>query len=108
MAATASYISQLSPEEVTFVITGMRPGGWGDEVAACADYLSELLKGCNPSHAQYLQRVRESPPGRLFLEAEKIEFDYQDLEYCLAINRFNFAMPVSKQDGRLIIVAHSC
>ena len=108
VGATARYISALAPEKVTYVITGLRPGGWGDEDAACADYLSELLKGRNPSHAPYLQRVRESPPGRLFLDAEKIEFDYQDLEYCLAINRFNFAMPVSKQDGRLIIVAHPC
>jgi len=32
-----------------------------------------------------------------------VEFDYQDLEYCLATNWFDFAMPVNKQDGRLII-----
>jgi len=108
VGATARYISDLAPEKVTYVITGLRPGGWGDEDAACADYLSELLKGCNPSLADYLQRVRESPSGRLFLDAEKIDFDYHELEYCLAINRFNFAMPVSKQDGRLIIVAHPC
>ncbi len=108
VGATARYISVLAPEKATYAITGLRPGGWGDEEAACADYLVELLENRNPSHAPYLQRVRESPLGRLFLDAEKIDFDYQDLEYCLAINRFNFAMPVSKQDGGLIIVAHPC
>ena len=89
VGATARYISDLSPEEVTFVITGVRPGGWGDEDAACADFLSELLNGRNPSHAPYLERVRQSLSGRLFLNAENIEIGYQDLEYCLAINSFN-------------------
>ena len=108
VGATARYISDYSPEEVTFVNTGLRPGGWGDEDAACADYFSQLLEGRNPSYSPYLQQVRESPPGGLFLDAEKIEFDYQDLEYCVAINRINFAMPVRKEDRRLIIVAHPC
>jgi 2-phosphosulfolactate phosphatase len=29
VGATARYISALAPEKVTYVITGLRPGGWG-------------------------------------------------------------------------------
>ena len=32
--ATANFIQELSPDSLTFVITGRRPGGWGDEDAA--------------------------------------------------------------------------
>ena len=79
---------------MTFVITGSRPGGWGDEDAAGADYLEELLKGRDPAPEPYLDRVRESRAGRLFTNSEKTDFKLKDLEYCLAVDSFELAMPI--------------
>lgn len=103
--STSNYIQALSPAEVTFVITGKRPGGWGDEDAACADYLEALISGDNPDPSSYLKRVKDSPPGQLFLDPDLAEYPLEDLEYSLAINRFDFVMPVLKQDGDLLMTA---
>jgi 2-phosphosulfolactate phosphatase len=103
--ATSQYVAALAPPEVTFVITGLRPGGWGDEDAACADYLEALLVGHNPEPSRYLQRVIDSPPGQLFQDPELVDYPLQDLEYCLAIDRFSFALPIRKQEEHLLMIA---
>lgn len=105
VGATSKYIAALSPPEVTFVITGLRPGGWGDEDAACADYMEALLIGHEPDHSPYLQRVIDSPPGRLFQDPELVDYPLKDLEYCLAIDRFGFALPIRKQGEHLLMIA---
>ncbi len=100
-SATAAYIRRLAPEQVTFVITGQRDASaWGaDEDAACADYLEALFKGEDPAPEPFLDRVRNSPTGLLFADPEAFHLPLLDLEYCLQINRFDFAMPVRRENG---------
>jgi 2-phosphosulfolactate phosphatase len=42
--ATARYVRRSAPDMLSFVITGARLPGEGDEDAACADYLEQLLR----------------------------------------------------------------
>lgn len=100
-SATAAYIRRLAPEQVTFVITGQSDSSaWdADEDAACADYLEALLNGENPAPEPYLERVRNSPTGLLFADPETLHLPLVDLDYCLQINRFDFAMPVGRENG---------
>ncbi len=105
VGATAKHLKTLSTAEVTFVITGLRTGGWGDEDVACADFMEELLLGCNPDPSKYLRRVSESPSGRLFQGPKSIHYPYQDLDYCLAVNRFDFVMPIFREDEHLLMIA---
>ena len=109
--ATVNYLGRLAPEEVTFVITGLRPGlirpggpgSWGDEDAACAEYLEALLSGETPDPGPYLERVIQSAPGELFTDPARPEFAAADLDLCLALDRFDLAMPVYREDGQLRI-----
>jgi len=89
------------------MITGSRPGGWGDEDAACADYLEELLKDRDPGPESYLKRVRESTAGRLFTNSELDDFTLEDLEYCLAVDSITSAMPINRLGERLIMIAQT-
>lgn len=102
---TSEYIKSLSPSEVTFVITGIRPGGWGDEDAACADYIQSLVQGNNPDPSPYLTRVQNSTPGQIFLDPNNDDYPIKDLEYSLHINRFEFIMPVGRVNGDLLMIA---
>jgi 2-phosphosulfolactate phosphatase len=98
---------RLAPAEVTFVITGLRPwakepegrGSWGDEDVACAEYMEALLSGETPDPEPYLERVAQSAPGELFIDPAHPEYAAADLELCLALDRFNFAMPVQRLEG---------
>jgi 2-phosphosulfolactate phosphatase len=100
---TAQYLRGLAPDLVTFVITGYGPGGSGDEDAACADYIEALVRGEGPQAEPYLQRVSQSPPGRIFSNPAKPEFPNSDLEYALNLDHFNFAMLVRRRNGQLIM-----
>lgn len=100
--ATARYILGLGAPEVTFVITGKYYNG-GDEDLACAEYLEELLKGNQPKAEPFIRRVMESKDAFPHLDPAQRDYPFSDLEYCSRIDNFDFAMPVRRQDGKLIL-----
>lgn len=112
-SATARYIRQLAPRKVSFVITGAETGQRfdgspierGDEDAACADYLEALLREVQPNPEAFMRRVWESPSGRKFADPDQPEFPAADLEYCTTMDCFDFAMPVQRWDGLLVMRA---
>jgi 2-phosphosulfolactate phosphatase len=101
-AATARYISKLAVPEITFVVTGRSYNG-GDEDIACAEYLEELLRGNRPDPGPYLKRVLESKDAFPHLDPEQRAFPRSDLDYCTQIDRFDFAMPITREDGKFIM-----
>jgi 2-phosphosulfolactate phosphatase len=103
-AATACYLRKQNPASVTFVVTGASLRTDGDEDAACADYIQALLRGETPDVAPFLRRVRDSTDGRFFGEVPP-PFPMSDLDCCLSVNRFDFAMVVEQQDGLLVMQA---
>jgi 2-phosphosulfolactate phosphatase len=102
--ATVQYVSKLGAPEVTFVITGKSYNG-GDEDIACAEYLEEMLKGNQPDVKPFLKRVFESKDAFPHLNAEQRAFPRSDLDYCTHIDKFDFALPVTREDGRFIMRA---
>jgi 2-phosphosulfolactate phosphatase len=109
--ATAAWIAAHRPQDVSFIITGARPAdalpGWpasaGDEDLACADYLRSLLEGGAADPAEAARRVRQSPAGKVFADPQRPKFPAADLDLCTAVDRFDFAMQVTRSDGLLIL-----
>ncbi len=109
--ATADWIAANRPQVVSFIITGARPAealpGWpasaGDEDLACADYLRSLLEGGTADPAEAARRVHQSPTGRVFADPQRPEFPAADLDLCTAVDRFDFAMQVTRRDGLLVL-----
>ena len=56
-SGTAGYIAALRPRIVTFVETGVRAGGAGDDDAACSDYIGGILVGIPPDPMEIRDRV---------------------------------------------------
>ena len=100
--ATARYVSNLAVPEVTFVITGKSYNG-GDEDLACAQYLESLLKGNQPDLNPFIKRVLESRDAFPHLDPAQREFPLSDLEYCTQVDKFDFAMPISRENGNFIM-----
>jgi 2-phosphosulfolactate phosphatase len=103
-SATMRYIVNLGAPEVTFVITGKSYNG-GDEDLACAEYLEELLKGNHPEIKPFVKRVLESRDAFPHLDAAQREFPLSDLDYCTQIDKFDFAMLITRANGKLIMHA---
>ena len=102
--ATVKYIQRLEPNEVSFVITGETYDG-GAEDFACAEYLEAVLRGTSPNVEEYLERVRNSHDGQQFLNGGQPHAPVTDLDHCTSVDKFNFAMPVTREDGRYVMRA---
>jgi 2-phosphosulfolactate phosphatase len=103
--ATRRYIQKLEPDCVTFVITGQTFTTGGDEDLACANYLEALLKGNTPDPSPYLERVRTSNDAQIFYDPARPEFPPEDIEHCTAIDKFDFVMCVTRENGRQVMRA---
>jgi 2-phosphosulfolactate phosphatase len=93
----------IRPNSVTLLQTGLFPGGWGDEDVACADLLEGLLIGSPPPLGPIIERVRASRSGQKYVDPSHEVFPASDLDLALDIDRFGFAMEVTKRDGMLIL-----
>jgi 2-phosphosulfolactate phosphatase len=105
--ATARYLRELAPESVTFVATGIRPDGHGDEDVACAEYLIALLRSERPDVAPFIRRVYDSLAGRMFADPAQPDFPLTDMEYCARVDRFDFAMPIRRSADLLLLEKES-
>jgi len=104
-AATARAIARSAPASITLVATGIFPGRDGDEDVACADYLAALLRGEPIDIAALVRRVRDSGSGRLFADPSDPVFPPSDLDLCVDVDRFDFALHVERRDGLLVMEA---
>jgi len=102
---TAKFIDALKPEAITFVETGVRMNGGGEEDAACSDYIADVLLNTPPNFSQIRNRVLNSRAARKFTGAANSDFPATDLEHALMIDRFDFAMEVDRGDHQLVLRA---
>lgn len=104
-AATARYLRRSPPHTLSFVITGAHRPGEGDEDAACADYLEELLYHDVVDVEPFLNRVRSSPAGRRLMDPTWTQYPAADLPYCLQADRFDFMMRVRRWEKLMLLEA---
>ena len=101
-SATVKYVQSFSPDRITFVITGQVYDG-GEEDLACAEYLQELFCGNSPDPGPFLERVKNSHDAQIFYNPEKPLFLESDIEHCISLNKFDFAMPITRENGKLVM-----
>ena len=101
--STASSIGKLNPAIVTFVATGVRAKGGGEEDVACADYIASLLLKAPLDTTEIQNRVLESGAATKFTQSDESDFPESDLKLALKIDRFKFAMKVSRRDDHLVL-----
>src|SRR6266540_3073139 len=103
--ATVTHIRNLGADCVTFVVTGQFDDERGDEDLACAEYFEALLRGQKTDPTPYIDRVYKSRDALFHLDPNLPEFPASDLDYCTKIDAFDFAMSVTKENGRPVMRA---
>jgi 2-phosphosulfolactate phosphatase len=101
-AATAAQLRRLRPPAVTFVITGR--DGRAEEDLACAEHIAALVDDPGADPAPALRRAAAAA-GRL---RRAVELGYagvhrDDVELCLLVDRFDFAMRAREEQGLLTL-----
>ena len=105
--ATVRNIKQRLPAQVTFVTTEQ-----AGEDQACAEYMAALLYGETPDAATLLGRIHDKAiqdfrtyvSKGIWTEAKGTVLE-ADLDCCLTLDRFDFAMVVQQRDGLLVMEA---
>lgn len=102
-SATAKNIRKLTPEAVTFVITGQYAPEHGDEDLACAEYIELSLKDQQPDGTPFIKRVFKSRDAIQHLDPKETGFPLSDLDLCTKIDAFEFAMPITRENDILVM-----
>jgi 2-phosphosulfolactate phosphatase len=101
VVASATARALQDKDEVTLVAMNTYTEDPEDEDLAGALYLKALLHGEPPPTERILAMVRASSSAERFTP-EDPDQPIEDLDCCTAIDAFDFAMRVNRQDGRLI------
>lgn len=94
LGATASYIRSLQPSNVSILDTR---GLAGREDDIYAQALTRVLQDEDPLLDQVRQEINNLPSVKKFGDPTRPEFPKEDLELCLAINRFPFLCLVQRE-----------
>jgi 2-phosphosulfolactate phosphatase len=109
--ATARYIKQRSPITVTLVSTQPEEGdSRAREDQDCAEYIAALLRNETPDGMATLNRIRDVASRDfhalvfqgIWTEAKRAVLE-SDLDCCLTLDRFDFAMVVQRREGLLVM-----
>jgi 2-phosphosulfolactate phosphatase len=90
--ATTRALRDLGTGRVTFVITGASLGRDGDEDLACAELISQRLRGEDPELGPFLARVAASDAGRYFGPGGPEWAPPEDLAMAVEVDRFDHAL----------------
>ena len=101
-AATAEAVRLGSPRVVSIVAMGDRGAHRSDEDEQCALYLRNLLEERQPDPAAVRSLVMGGGQTQKFFDDSQPQYHPQDVELALQIDRFPFAMCVSKENGLLV------
>jgi len=96
--ATVQACLLRDPQTLTLIASADHP-----EDHACARYMARILNGEEPDLERLLQPLRESERYKRALSGVWPGFPSSDLELSLAVDRFDFAMPITRANGYLRI-----
>jgi len=99
--AIVRHIAAAEPPLVSIVAMGMRAERPAAEDEACADLLAARLEGRPLDEAALLHDLARSDAGARF-EEDSEDFPRTDVDYCLALDTFDFVMRVATRDGLLV------
>ena len=101
-AATARYILQQQPQQVTLVSMGLEAKYQTDEDSLCADYIEALLLGQQPDKTQLVNQLLQSPCSQRFFDPQRKESPEADFYLCTDIDCFDFVLAATRdQSGNL-------
>jgi 2-phosphosulfolactate phosphatase len=99
--ATARACRSKQPDAVTIVASADFP-----EDHACGRYIAAELREENVNLNQLLKPLFASERYRRFAQGDWPGFPKTDLELALAADRFDFAMPATRESGHVRLTAH--
>jgi 2-phosphosulfolactate phosphatase len=100
--ATARALAGHSPQQITLVAMGLDGQARADEDELCAIHLRNLLQGRAGSVVGTRDVILAGPQIPAFADPAKPHLHPKDLDIALDIDRYDFAVRITQEDGRLV------
>ncbi len=104
--STAAAIRKESPSLVSIIAMGDQGRVRSDEDEQCALYLRNLIEGRRPPPSAVKKLIMEGGATQKFFDDSQPQFHPKDVELALQINRYPFAMRITREDGLLVARKH--
>ena len=101
-SATCRHLQRIGAPTVTLLAMGSPSGSDGPEDVACRKYMADVLSDRVTDRAAAVRQVRESKGGRWALDPAVDWISPGDLDCATSVDVFDFAMPVTREDGLLV------
>ncbi len=101
-SATARAILRHSPTDVTLVAMGLNGSRRSDEDELCAIHLRNLLQGRRGNQFGTREVILAGPQIPDFHDPTKPHLHPADLDIALDIDRYNFAVLITREDNLLV------
>ena len=100
--ATVTAIQAAAPSLVSIVAMGATASQRSDEDEQCALYLRNLLQGRRPDAKAVEQLVRIGQEAQKYDDPNQPQYQPQDKDIALQIDRYAFALRATRENGLLV------
>ena len=100
--ATVNAILKDNPSLVTIIAMGDQGIVRSDEDEHCGIYLRNLLEGRHPDPTALESLIMQGGATQKFFDDTQPQYHPKDVELALQVNKYPFAMKVSREDGQLV------
>ena len=102
-ATTAALLNEDPlPERVTILAMGDQGVNRSDEDEHCALYLRNRLEGRNPDPEALRKLILAGGATQKFFDEAQPQYHPRDVSLALQVDRYGFAMKVTREDGLLV------
>ena len=100
--ATVKAIQRASPALVSIIAMGDQGRVRSDEDEQCGLYLRNLLEGRRPDATSVRNLIIKGGATQKFYDPTQPQYHPEDVELALELNRYPFAMKVTRENGLLV------
>ena len=101
--AIVRYIKKKDPDVVSLVAMGNVGVEPNEEDESCAEYIEGRLKGEKPDFNEMRRRIRAGPTGAKFFEPDRPQYNEEDFDLALNLDRFRFVLRVEAAEVPYVV-----
>lgn len=102
VGAIIRYIKSKKPDVVSLVCTGTANETIRDEDSLCAEYIKNELMDTPNDYERMVSHIKENGYIDRFLDPNLPKYPVEDVDCCLAINKFDFVIKASPYTNDLV------
>ena len=100
--ATTDAIRRHNPDVLSIIAMGDQGRVRSDEDEQCGIYLRNIMEGRKPDFEAVKSLIMTGGATQKFFDEQQPQFHPQDVDLALQVDRYPFAMSITREDGLLV------